>query len=259
MLHRTMPHRLLFPALFKYPRVKPTTHYTRKHPISGKCDFAHSALELRVKENRRGRWGQKVSTSGASYVDCSSEQSLRESGGEDVLGSARSIEKVRAAEGSVSEFERSSSGAKKGKGQSVSSSSSSSSSGPHYSSDSTHQHLLQQQQQQQQQYYQQQRRSLHYHYGGDAQSQGLQQQQQQQQYYYQNSINQNQHTHTYPSPPPVQNHTHSHINTHTPSTPTTHSGTGIGVGTGVGTGVSGAGNPSFSSTAEFPSLKKAQT
>ena len=78
---------------------------------TGKCDFAHSALELRVKENRRGRWGGK-----GPGVDPMSDVYLRESGGEDVLGSARSIEKVRAAEGSVSEFERSSSTMKKTKG-----------------------------------------------------------------------------------------------------------------------------------------------
>ena len=72
----------------------------------GKCDFAHGPLELRVKEGRRDRWGQKQS----SYTLDSNNniiESLHISGGEDVLCAARSIEKVRAAEGSVSEFEKS--------------------------------------------------------------------------------------------------------------------------------------------------------
>ena len=79
----------------------------------GKCDFAHGPLELRVKESRRGKWGQRVQLqSAASAHDASSgsagpAESLCLSGGEDVLGAARSIERVRAAEGSVSEFERS--------------------------------------------------------------------------------------------------------------------------------------------------------
>ena len=130
-------------------------HLTLPYLLTGKCDFAHSALELRVKENRRGRWGQRGAGSG--LADPPSEQHLRESGGEDVLGSARSIEKVRAAEGSVSEFERSSSTVKKGKGgqgqgqgqgQAPSSSS-------HYNLDQN-----QNQGQQQQQFYVQQRRQL---------------------------------------------------------------------------------------------------
>eukprot|EP01041_Mallomonas_annulata_P002756 gene2756-5426_t len=102
----------------------------------GKCDFAHGPLELRVKEGRRGRWGQRtapspVATTGVSIpstdgvvtdssssspsipVSASVSVSLHMSGGEDVLGAARSIEKVRVAEGSVSEFERS---ARKGAG-----------------------------------------------------------------------------------------------------------------------------------------------
>ena len=73
----------------------------------GKCDFAHGPLELRVKETRRDRWGGRVAP-GTVTPD-----SLSLSGGEDVLGAARSIEKVRAAEGSVSDFELST---KKGSG-----------------------------------------------------------------------------------------------------------------------------------------------
>jgi Ribonuclease 2-5A len=69
----------------------------------GKCDFAHGPLELRVKETRRDRWGRFQPTS--ESLDPATL--LRLSGGEDVLGAARSIEKVRHAEGSVSEFERS--------------------------------------------------------------------------------------------------------------------------------------------------------
>jgi hypothetical protein len=66
----------------------------------GKCDFAHGPLELRVKDNRRERWGQ------GRGKDPHEGDELRTSGGEDVLGAARSIEKVRVKEGSVSDFER---------------------------------------------------------------------------------------------------------------------------------------------------------
>ena len=68
----------------------------------GKCDFAHGPLELRVKEGRRGRWGQRLQLGQTDGLS----DSLTASGGEDVLGAARSIERVRAAEGSVSEFEK---------------------------------------------------------------------------------------------------------------------------------------------------------
>ena len=102
-----------------------------------------------MKENRRGRWGQRGA--GLGLADPPSEQHLRESGGEDVLGSARSIEKVRAAEGSVSEFERSSSTVKKGKGGQGQGQGQAPSSSSHYNLD-------QNQGQQQQQFYVQQRR-----------------------------------------------------------------------------------------------------
>lgn len=68
----------------------------------GKCIFAHGPLELRVKESRRGKWPLKISTPESLGID------LRSSGGEDLLGAARSIEKIRAAEGSISDFEKSS-------------------------------------------------------------------------------------------------------------------------------------------------------
>ena len=68
----------------------------------GKCDFAHGPLELRVKDNRRERWGH------ARARELHEGDELRYSGGEDVLGAARSIERVRVKEGSISEFERSS-------------------------------------------------------------------------------------------------------------------------------------------------------
>ncbi len=69
----------------------------------GKCDFAHGPLELRIKETRRDKWGVYHQ----SLVDGTYDP-LRYSGGEDVLGAARSIEKIRVIEGSVSQFERSS-------------------------------------------------------------------------------------------------------------------------------------------------------
>ncbi len=52
----------------------------------GKCVFAHGPLELRVKEARRGKWN------GGS----SSTTELAASGGEDVLGAARNVSRVRA-------------------------------------------------------------------------------------------------------------------------------------------------------------------
>ena len=69
----------------------------------GKCDFAHGPLELRIKETRRDKWGVYHQT----LVDGTYDP-LRYSGGEDVLGAARSIEKIRVIEGSVSQFEKSS-------------------------------------------------------------------------------------------------------------------------------------------------------
>jgi hypothetical protein len=56
----------------------------------GKCDFAHGPLELRVRDTRRDKWGTgKTGRTGETGTP-----SLRASGGEDVLGAARSIEKV---------------------------------------------------------------------------------------------------------------------------------------------------------------------
>jgi len=55
-----------------------------------KCDFAHGPLELRVRENRRDRWG-KVPLD----PTLSEQQLLRFSGGEDVLGAARTIDRTR--------------------------------------------------------------------------------------------------------------------------------------------------------------------
>lgn len=65
----------------------------------GKCVFAHGPLELRIKESRKDRWG------GRSSIDNNND--LRSSGGEDVLGAARSIEKIRVIEGSISDYEKS--------------------------------------------------------------------------------------------------------------------------------------------------------
>jgi Ribonuclease 2-5A len=65
----------------------------------GKCVFAHGPLELRCKESRREKWGNRAV---AEYV-----VDERSSSGEDVLGAARAIEKIRVTEGSVSEFEKS--------------------------------------------------------------------------------------------------------------------------------------------------------
>ena len=60
----------------------------------GKCIFAHGPVELRVKESRRNKWGLR----GAPSKEADAKESLRLSGGEDVLGAARFIEKIRAAE-----------------------------------------------------------------------------------------------------------------------------------------------------------------
>eukprot|EP00981_Chlorochromonas_danica_P005415 scaffold1091_cov164-Ochromonas_danica.AAC.38 len=72
----------------------------------GKCIFAHGPQELRVKETRRDKWGRSLSVSTSSVAP--GTDLLRFSGGEDVLGAARSIEKVRVMEGTISDFERSS-------------------------------------------------------------------------------------------------------------------------------------------------------
>lgn len=70
----------------------------------GKCIFAHGPAELRTTEKRRDRWGRVPSS-----VDQQQQPTdMRSSGGEDVLGGARSIEKVRAVEGSIGDYERSS-------------------------------------------------------------------------------------------------------------------------------------------------------
>ena len=57
-----------------------------------KCIFAHGPVELRVKENKRNRWGQLVDAEG----NCSNPKA---SGGEDTYGAARSIEAMREREG----------------------------------------------------------------------------------------------------------------------------------------------------------------
>ena len=49
----------------------------------GKCDFAHGPLELRLKDNRRDRWG--------IHYDDTQLTSMKLSGGEDVLGMARGL------------------------------------------------------------------------------------------------------------------------------------------------------------------------
>ena len=88
----------------------PSTNAYMLYFIFHKCHYctlyytAHGPLELRVKETRRGKWGRTESEAAAP---AGTLEYLRVSGGEDVLGAARSIEKLRAAEGSVSSFERS--------------------------------------------------------------------------------------------------------------------------------------------------------
>lgn len=75
----------------------------------GKCDFAHGPLELRIKDTRRDRWVSNVQAQRRGDWPQESEfVRMRSSGGEDVLGAARNIERVRVNEGSVSEFERNS-------------------------------------------------------------------------------------------------------------------------------------------------------
>lgn len=69
-----------------------------------RCIILTGPIELRIKESRRDKWGARLHLSvlQGNAVD------LRASGGEDVLGAARSVEKIRMTEGSVSEFERTS-------------------------------------------------------------------------------------------------------------------------------------------------------
>lgn len=58
---------------------------------AGKCDFAHGGLELRVRANKRDRWGRQVGPDGGVSLDAS--------GGEDTLGAARSIGRIRIENG----------------------------------------------------------------------------------------------------------------------------------------------------------------
>jgi hypothetical protein len=58
----------------------------------GRCDFAHGGIELRVRANKRDRWGQNVTATGDS-------KTATASGGEDTLSAARNIETVRSQAG----------------------------------------------------------------------------------------------------------------------------------------------------------------
>lgn len=55
----------------------------------GKCIFAHGPVELRVKAEKRKRWGRLVDPDG----NC---KNLKASGGEDTYGAARAIENERS-------------------------------------------------------------------------------------------------------------------------------------------------------------------
>ncbi len=57
-----------------------------------KCIFAHSPVELRVKEGKKNRWGKLVDKNGDN-------KNPKHSGGEDTYGAARSIEVTRKEEG----------------------------------------------------------------------------------------------------------------------------------------------------------------
>ncbi|CAN0069696.1 unnamed protein product, partial [Discosporangium mesarthrocarpum] len=59
---------------------------------AGKCDFAHGGIELRVRTNKRDRWGRHVGVDGGS-------PNPDASGGEDTLGAARSIGRIRLESG----------------------------------------------------------------------------------------------------------------------------------------------------------------
>lgn len=61
---------------------------------AGKCDFAHGGLELRVRANKRDRWGRHVGP-----PDGGGSVNLDASGGEDTLGAARSIGRIRLENG----------------------------------------------------------------------------------------------------------------------------------------------------------------
>ena len=77
----------------------------------GKCDFAHGPAELRVKENRKNRWGRYVDRRGG----CDNPNA---SGGEDTLGAALRNERKtmgRAARGAADA--RDAGGAPQGKGE----------------------------------------------------------------------------------------------------------------------------------------------
>ncbi|CAM9998888.1 unnamed protein product, partial [Ectocarpus sp. 12 AP-2014] len=67
---------------------------------AGKCDFAHGGLELRVRANKRDRWGRHVG--GSNPLDGGGgglNVNLDASGGEDTLGAARSIGRIRVENG----------------------------------------------------------------------------------------------------------------------------------------------------------------
>lgn len=60
---------------------------------AAKCDFAHGGIELRVRANKRDRWGRHAGADGGGSV------SLDASGGEDTLGAARAIGRIRIENG----------------------------------------------------------------------------------------------------------------------------------------------------------------
>lgn len=108
-LKKNRPSHILKAATdFKY-RTRLCTHWestlggTCPMRKKGKCIFAHGALELRVKDTRRDKWGK--ANNGSNQATQKAED-LNASGGEDVLGAARSIEKIRQEEGSYGDFER---------------------------------------------------------------------------------------------------------------------------------------------------------
>lgn len=68
----------------------------------GKCIFAHGALELRVRENRRDKWGShRHGSASAAEGAPLSPATMCLSGGEDVLGAARVADKNQAVADSV--------------------------------------------------------------------------------------------------------------------------------------------------------------
>jgi hypothetical protein len=109
---RTVPSHIIRSSTDMRYRSRLCTHWEMTGGLTcpmkkkGKCDFAHGPIELRIKESRRDRWGQIRNN---NTINNDPVNFLRLSGGEDVLGAARSIERVRVAEGSVSEFEKTSS------------------------------------------------------------------------------------------------------------------------------------------------------